>query len=218
MNARKLTLACTLVGALWALASPGQASIVSPGLGDFNGDHLVNHEDIDRLAEAAHAWSLDPDDSGYDFDEFDLNNDDKVTFAVGPNVLNPVGPESFFSDSDVLIRDILATQYGDANLDGSVALNDLITLALHFGQGGDFGWKDGNFNGSQGNPRVSLGDLIALALNWGFVDDSGSVVRVFNDGQGAIEVNPEPVSLQVWLAGALCVYCFKQRRAKRVGS
>jgi hypothetical protein len=144
---------------------------------------------------------------------FDLNDDDQITFGIGP------GNSLDHHDSDVLIRDILATQYGDANLDGRVFLDDLTTLAINFRDGGTFGWADGNFDGSQGSPRIFIGDLIALAIHWRFIDTSGTE-RVFVDGNGAIELdqNPEPVSWQVWLLGVLCVYSIKNRRAKRFES
>ena len=77
------------------------------------------------------------------------------------------------SDSDLLIREILKTEYGDLDLDGQVFLSDLITFATNYRQPGQFGWADGNINGSQelgtsANPQVFLSDLIALATNWRF--------------------------------------------------
>jgi T5SS/PEP-CTERM-associated repeat protein len=145
--------------------------------GDFNGDGLVNAVDIDLLASAAHN---DPDNI-----LFDLNDDGMVTFTVGqPNAPDP-------SDSDVLIHEILETRYGDADVNGQVFLSDLTRLATNYRQPGQFGWAQGNFNGSQeagtaANPRVFLSDLTALATNWRFgVGGSGASVG---------EAVPEPTS------------------------
>ena len=103
--------------------------------GDFNRDTVVDAMDVDMLAAAAHSDS--------DNLLFDLNDDGMATFAVGqPNA-------EFPSDSDVLIYDILETRYGDADLDGQVFLSDLTRLATNYRQAGQFGWAQGNFNGSQ---------------------------------------------------------------------
>jgi hypothetical protein len=138
--------------------------------GDFNLDGTVNALDIDLLAaDAARAVSLD-------LDLYDLNNDDDVTFAVS----SPGAPNA--SDSDVLIREILQTRYGDADLNGQVFLSDLTKLATNYRQAGAFGWAQGNFDGSHqagtaATPRIFLSDLIALATNWRFgVGGAGAVV------------------------------------------
>jgi hypothetical protein len=126
---------------------------------------------------------------------YDLNRDGRVTFAVS----SPGSPNA--SDSDVLIRDILHTQYGDADLNGQVFLSDLTKLATNYRQAGQFGWAEGNFNGSQeagtpANPRIFLSDLTALATNWRFGVGSGA----------AIAAIPEPSSLALafcWLFATL---------------
>jgi T5SS/PEP-CTERM-associated repeat protein len=136
--------------------------------GDFNGDGVVDALDIDLLASAAHN---DADNLLYDLDD-----DGTVTFAVGqPNAPDP-------SDSDVLIHEILETRYGDADLNGQVFLSDLTRLATSYRQPGQFGWAEGNFNGSQeagttASPRVFLSDLTVLATNWRFgVGGSGASI------------------------------------------
>ena len=63
-------------------------------------------------------------------------------------------------DSAVLIR---ATRYGDANLDGTVNLNDFNALASHFGQSVP-GWNRGDFNFDGG---VNLNDFNLLASQFG---------------------------------------------------
>jgi hypothetical protein len=85
----------------------------------------------------------------------------------------------------------LETRYGDSDLNGQVFLNDLTRLATSYRQPGQFGWAQGNFNGSQeagttANPRIFLSDLTALATHWRFgVGGSGASVGV---------VVPEPVN------------------------
>jgi hypothetical protein len=154
---------------------------------DFNADGLVNHLDIDQLAWAAHN---EPENLAYD-----LNGDGAVTFAIGP------GNSLTTSDSNVLIRDILKTEYGDLDLNGEVFLSDLTTLATRYRQAGQFGWADGNINGSQeagttASPRVFLSDLTALAANWRFGISTGASVA------GAV---PEPSGVIpiAWVAFAI---------------
>jgi hypothetical protein len=170
----------------------GSFTLTSFDPGDFNRDGTIDALDIDLLASAAHN---DADNLLYD-----LNEDGAVTFAVGqPDAENP-------SDSDVLIYDILDTRYGDADLNGQVFLSDLTKLAINYRQAGQFGWADGNFNGSQeagttANPRVFLSDLTILATNWRFGVGSGA----------ALESIPEPSGFVL----ALCsVFAALNRRVR----
>ena len=97
--------------------------------GDFDGNGLVNAADVDALATAVRL--------GAGGALFDLNNDGQVTFEINA----PGG-----SDSDYLIRTILGTEYGDANLDGKVDITDLDLLGQSYGA--ESGWLFGDFNGS----------------------------------------------------------------------
>jgi hypothetical protein len=134
--------------------------------GDFNGDDVVNALDIDALAIAAHNA---PGNLLYD-----LNGNGVVTYSVSP-------PGSILSDSDVLVRTILQTQYGDLDLNGQVFLADLSKFATNYRQPGQFGWADGNINGGQedgtaASPRVFLADLSILATYWRFGVGTGSAI------------------------------------------
>jgi hypothetical protein len=166
-------------------------------LGDLNGDGGVNAGDIDRLAWAAQN---DPTNLLYD-----LNDDGTVTFDVGqPNSPNP-------SDSDVLIYEILQTRYGDLNLDGEVFLSDLSTFATHYRQAGEFGWAEGNINGSQEagtstTPRVFLADLSILATHWRFGVGTGAA---------ATQAVPEPSGWSVALCGAVVALACRTRGGAR---
>jgi T5SS/PEP-CTERM-associated repeat protein len=172
----------SLAGLNWnmtLLYTTGELSVTGPASlpGDFNVDGAINAIDIDLLAAAAAQ-------SAPNIPLYDLNGDGRVTFAIGPT------ESATPSDSDMLIRQILHTQYGDADLNGQVFLSDLSKLATNYRQAGQFGWADGNFNGSQeagtpASPRVFLSDLSALATNWRFGVGSGA----------AIAAIPEPRSL-----------------------
>jgi hypothetical protein len=170
------------------LSVPGSSSLFLPG--DFNQDGVLDAVDIDLLAAAAHNEPNNP--------LYDLDGDGTVTFAVGA----PGAPDP--SDSDVLIYDMLETRYGDADLNGQVFLSDLTKLATNYRTAGQFGWAQGNFNGSQeagtaANPRVFLSDLTVLATNWRFGVGGGS---------GAAVV-PEPSALLLAMCWLLATPHFR---------
>ncbi len=110
-------------------------------LADFDASGAVDAGDIDILVAEVAAGTNNPD--------CDLNGDGLVTD----------------DDTDVLVCDILATQYGDANLDGRVAIEDLSKLAMNWNTYRDMGWADGDFTGDGG---VTLEDLSVLANYWHF--------------------------------------------------
>ena len=64
------------------------------------------------------------------------------------------------------VRFFLAADPGDADGNGTVALNDLVILANHYGLVGGQTWADGDFDG---NGTVGLNDLVILANNYGKV-------------------------------------------------
>jgi hypothetical protein len=99
--------------------------VTGPGIaGDLNLDNQVNAEDIDLLFMALGAESNDV--------AFDLD---------GTGVVDR-------GDLDYLVRDLLATQYGDANLDGEVDGVDFAVWQSHRFQRGT-GWASGDFNGDR---------------------------------------------------------------------
>ncbi|MEQ9453046.1 MAG: hypothetical protein RLN76_00460 [Phycisphaeraceae bacterium] len=106
--------------------------------GDFDGNSLVNADDIDLLADAIRSGSNDL--------QFDLNSDLQLSSL----------------DLDYMIQEILNTLLGDTNLDQAVDLVDLSILASSFG--GTSGWAGGNFNT---DTLVDLIDLSTLAANFG---------------------------------------------------
>lgn len=112
--------------------------ILSNLVGDLNGDAIVNAIDIDILSMA-----IAGDET---LDLFDLNNDTTVS-----------GDDLAF-----LVKDLLDTRSGDANLDGEVDFGDFLLLSRSFGQPGT--WADGDFNG---NGEVDFPDFLILSSNYG---------------------------------------------------
>jgi len=112
------------------------ANLAPAVAGDFNGDGLVDSLDIDLLYAHQGNAAFDLDGDG-DADEDDM---------------------------DVLIHDILNTEYGDINLDGLVDGTDLAILKTNFASQG-VGWSGGDLNGSG---LVDVTDLSILAKYFGF--------------------------------------------------
>jgi hypothetical protein len=100
--------------------TPGTVDFVTRG--DFNGDDLVDAQDIDALFAAIAA--------GNTAGRFDLTGDGHVDRM----------------DVDHLVRSILHTDYGDANLDGVIDGVDYGLWESHRFQSGT-GWSQGDFNG-----------------------------------------------------------------------
>ncbi len=146
-----------------------QGVVGSGMLGDFNLDGDIDANDIDLLA--ANAGSSDP--------FYDLNGDSVVDFSPSP-------AGDLLTDSDVLVRQILGAEYGDANLDGMVDIDDLSALSGGFGTGS--GWAAGDFNGSG---AVDIDDLSTLSGSFGF----NAAVPVF-----AAKSVPEPAALLLMAA------------------
>ena len=115
--------------------------------GDIDGDGDIDSADLDALAAAAGTGNM----------TFDLDGDGVVSFvASGAGVS---------SDSDYLIRTLLGTEYGDANLDGLVDIVDFDLLGQGF-QGLGTGWLYGDFSGSGG--MIDIVDFDLLGQFFGF--------------------------------------------------
>ena len=63
------------------------------------------------------------------------------------------------ADVDVVVRDILGTEYGDVNLDGVVNELDLAIVNANQGKFGNVGWADGDVNG---DGVVNAADVVAV--------------------------------------------------------
>ncbi|TWT87502.1 Extracellular ribonuclease precursor [Pseudobythopirellula maris] len=144
-------------------------------LGDFNGDTLVDALDIDMLF-AAMPDTVPPGDAIYD-----LNNDGAIDGDTN-------GADD--TDLEVLVHALLGTEFGDLNLDGSIAIDDFSTLSANFGMTGA-GWADGDLNG---DGLVTIDDFSLISANFGFSGSAGPSVSV-----------PEPTAFGVLLVGCLGV-------------
>ena len=117
--------------------------------GDFDESFEVDATDIDLLAAAVRAGHV-PEV----FDPLDITTDLALTYSTGPAQ----------SDAGLLVRTLLGTEFGDANLDRVVNLADYTILSGNFGNGG-VGWAQGDFTG---DGRVNLADYTVMQQNWGF--------------------------------------------------
>lgn len=112
--------------------TPGRDSTL---LGDFTNDDTIDANDIDLLFdEMANVTNRG---------NFDLNQDGLVDAG----------------DVDELVRNILHTQFGDANLDRRVDTDDFMLLAAKFGSTTGVGWGSGDFDG---DGVVSFRDFVLL--------------------------------------------------------
>jgi len=115
--------------------------------GDMDGDGDVDADDIDLLF-------ADFGDAGHAGPQSDLDGDG----------------DADQNDMDILIHNLVettvgvGTEYGDANLNGTVDTTDLARLAGNFASCG-VGWDGGDFNGSG---LVNITDLAILATYYGF--------------------------------------------------
>lgn len=143
-----------------------------PMLGDLNDDGIIDVTDVDLLFDE--IAGPDPSPAA------DLNDDGLVNQT----------------DADELIRNILDSEYGDANLDGRVDAGDLSLLAARW-QYCPNTWSAGDFTG---NGCVGADDLSLLAANWQWQRPAGDPV-------------PEPTVLALLAGGASALAALRRRRA-----
>jgi hypothetical protein len=113
-------------GAMWqaTAANPGSLTVLGNAIrGDFNGDDLVDANDIDLLYDA-------------------VNRDSSVSYYVISGTL----PVPTRVEVEYLVHDMLHTDFGDANLDGSVDGVDWGIWNSHSFQSCT-GWATADFNG-----------------------------------------------------------------------
>jgi len=106
--------------------------------GDVTGDGGVDAVDIDDLAAAIRNSSPEA--------KYDLNGDGDLDGE----------------DMDELVHNILGSEYGDADLDGEVDVEDFEDLVAGFGLRA--GWSDGDFSG---DGRVDLLDFAVIRGTFG---------------------------------------------------
>ena len=112
--------------------------------GDMDKDDDVDADDIDLLTSTTLAL---------DAEERDLTGDDAIIVGSGTG-----------SDQVELVKNVLGTEFADANLDGKVDLDDLTILGSNYDTSSK-GWATGDWNADS---DVDLDDLTILGSNYGF--------------------------------------------------
>ena len=141
----------------------GFGSYGTPAVGDVNGDGTVDAHDIDELY--ANFGAGVPD-------RYDLDGDG----------------DADTDDMDILIWDVLGTNYGDVNLDGVTDLTDLMIMKSNFGSSGA-GWAGGDLNG---DGVVNLTDLMRMRQAY---RDGRIEGVIWNDADGDRSHDPDEVGL-----------------------
>ena len=127
-------------------ATGGTATFVDDPMGqpgDFNGDGMLDAEDVNQLLRA--SLTRDGDE------RLDLNVDGRVNDA----------------DIGIWVRDLAMTWFGDANLDGEFTSADLMTIAKsgHYEMDLPTLWHQGDFTA---DGRFSSDDLILALADGGY--------------------------------------------------
>ena len=107
-------------------------------------------------------------------------------------------------DVDALVRNVLHSQYGDADLDGGVSINDFNRLASNFGKATGQTWATGDFDGDGG---VSINDFNLLANYFGSTNATPAEVAAFRAFAATV---PEPTGLAT--ASGLAALALRRRR------
>jgi hypothetical protein len=133
---------------MWMVGPPSAAQVP----GDLDGDGTVTSADIDSI------WGLiESGDS-----RADLNHDGFVNKA----------------DADYLVRVILNTEYGDANLDGTVDAADLATTRRNVGQTfSGPNWARADFNGDGKSDAADLA-LVRKYLGFSAVSQASPAIAI----------------------------------------
>jgi endo-1,4-beta-xylanase len=145
--------------------------------GDFNNSEALDAADMDQL------FATTPGPIATADPRFDVNGDGQV--ITGASVPG--------SDADFWVYTLKHTEYGDANLDGKVDFNDLVTLAQNYNLTTGEGWANASFNG---DGKVDFADLVTLAQHYNFGTGAISSDALFAaDWALAQSFVPEPTML-----------------------
>jgi hypothetical protein len=141
----------------------------APGAGPIGADGKVDVKDVDyinyvlrggiRAAARGQILTTNPNVRSNSWDWKDANAAPFMDLSCDMNGDLKVDA----TDVDVLVQDILGTEYGDVNFDGKVDFRDFAILAANFGSTG--GWSKGDSNG---DGFIDLSDLVLLQQNWLF--------------------------------------------------
>lgn len=155
--------------------------------GDWDHDADIDAADIDLVAAAIGSGDL----------QFDLNVDGVVDR----------------DDLNVMVDQLVRTPLGDANLDGTVDIADLVRLSQNYSGAG--GWAQGDFNG---DGVIDIADLVILSSNYssssqapvdpmfGYSDAAALAVALADGGSSissgfSLSAIPEPAASFALLCG-----------------
>ncbi len=161
------------------IGPPTQRADVAELRGDFNLDDVVAAGDIDLLRK-------------------NFNGNAAIYGLAAPtNVVNS-------ADLNELVRGVLSTRFGDANLDRRVDAADGTQILNKLGAGEGQGWADGDFDGD-GRVTAAVDGSIVLE-NFGFGGslaaaltalNPGEVVARFQKNSGRLLIDANAISLLV---------------------
>jgi hypothetical protein len=134
--------------------------------------------------------------------------------AMDPSLrsVNGISDRKLFTDLDyAVMRDIGWTVplIGDANVDGSVDIADLVRLSQNYSASGDVGWAQGDFNL---DGVVDIADLVLLSQHYSQQDPLGSPAALL-----AAVTTPEPGAAGA-LLGMLLLSALRDRGRHRAAS
>ena len=138
--------------------------------GDFDADVDADADDIDTLFDRVAALAGQGLDAGtgvtldglpLDFLSIGASNwEPEIDMSATDMMLDLTGNSRIdMGDVTMLVHNILATEFGDANLDGVVDSTDEGLVLANFGNPG--GWADGDFNGDDTVDQLDLDILQA---------------------------------------------------------
>ncbi len=148
-------------------------------------------------------------DTDQDFD-IDANDIDFLFANFGPsapvNLDLDLDGDADQADVDTLVRGILLTEYGDANLSGSVNSSDAAILGGNFGTLVNGTWSMGDFNGDK---AINSSDAAIMGGNFGFMNPLGGTASESLAGSINSYV-PEPTTHAMFCVGLLVFSCLSR--------
>ena len=154
--------------------------------------------DIDCLIAEVGTTSSDPDWNP----AFDLDSDGVITFDTSNGSSGGVN-----DDVDIMVREYLGTEYGDANFDRVIDSLDGDIILVNLGMVSGAVWSDGDFDG---DGDVDSVDQSLYLANLGF--DNSAAYGSSPSSAPITGVVPEPSTF--FLAGALLLVAAAGRRAR----
>ena len=166
------------------VASTGQIRLGGILLGDYNGNSLLDAEDLDLQAIQMNSPSPDL--------AYDLTGDGKVDYA-----------DRQFWVEDASVKN---SWIGDADLNGEFSSGDMVQVFVRglYETGNPAGWEDGDWNG---DTKFGSGDMVAAFVGGGYE-------KGLKPGgpKAAVSAVPEPSSVLLALLGVLSLVGLARRR------